>query len=108
MKLFGPVARALLWTLAAALLAVARLHPAIHHLILVLSAGMTGDRLRAYVAQSGALAPAVSVFLMVLQTFLPFPADPLIIANGAVFGVWEGLAVSVAGAVLSGCVAFSL
>jgi cysteine desulfurase family protein (TIGR01976 family) len=42
------------------------------------------------------------------MTFLPFPADPLILANGAVFGLWEGMLVSVAGAVLSGCVAFGL
>lgn len=108
MKLFAPILRSILWLLAAALLAVARLHPAIHHWLLVLSSGMTADRLRAYVAGWGALAPAASVALMVVLTFLPFPADPLIIANGAVFGVWEGLLVSVAGAVFSGAVAFGL
>lgn len=94
--------------LAAVLLAVARAHPAIHHAILVFSSGVTGDRLRAYVAGWGPWAPAASILVMVLQTFLPFPADPLIMANGAVFGLWEGVAVSVAGAVLSGCVAFGL
>jgi len=108
MKLFGPLIRTFLWMLAAVLLAVARAHPAIHHVLLVLSSGLTGDGLRSYVAHWGPWAPALSVLVMVLQTFLPFPADPLIIANGAVFGVWEGAAVSVGGAVLSGCVAFGL
>ncbi len=108
MKLFGPVVRAILWLLAAAVLTVARVHPAIHHFLLALSRGLTADQLRSYVAAWGPLAPAVSVAVMVVQTFLPFPADPLIVANGAVFGVWKGLAVSVAGALLSGAVAFGL
>ncbi len=108
MKLFGPVVRTVLWLLAAAALTVARAHPAIHHFLVVLSSGVTAERLRAYVAALGPLAPAVSIAVMVVQTFLPFPADPLIIANGAAFGVWEGLAVSVAGALLSGAVAFEL
>ncbi|HLW47995.1 MAG TPA: VTT domain-containing protein [bacterium] len=108
MRLFSPIIRILLWVVAAAALAVARAHPAIHHTILVISSGVTVDRLRAYVAAWGPWAPGVSIVIMVLQTFLPFPADPLIMANGVVFGVWEGLLVSVAGALLSGCVAFGL
>jgi uncharacterized membrane protein YdjX (TVP38/TMEM64 family) len=107
-RLFGPLTHALLWVVAAVVLVVARAHPAIHHAILVFSSGVTGDGLRAYVARWGLWAPVISVLIMVAQTFLPFPADPLIMANGAVFGVWEGLAVSIVGAVLSGCVAFGL
>jgi uncharacterized membrane protein YdjX (TVP38/TMEM64 family) len=108
MRLFSPVIRLLLWVLAAAALAVARAHPAIHRIILVISSGVTADHLRAYVAAWGPLAPAVSIVVMILATFLPFPADPLIMVNGAVFGIWEGLLVSIVGALLSGGVAFGL
>lgn len=108
MRLFWPIFRVLLWLIAAGALAAARLHPAIHHALLVISSGMTADRLRAYVAAWGPWAPGVSIAVMVVQTFLPLPADPLIIANGAAFGVWEGLLVSIAGALLSGAVAFGL
>jgi uncharacterized membrane protein YdjX (TVP38/TMEM64 family) len=108
MRLFGPIIRVLLWLIAAGILAVARLHPALHHALLVISSGVTADRLRAYVAGWGPWAPGVSIAVMVVQTFLPFPADPLIVANGAVFGVWKGLLVSIAGALLSGAVAFGL
>jgi uncharacterized membrane protein YdjX (TVP38/TMEM64 family) len=100
--------RAILWVAAAVALAIARLSPAIHHALLVLSGGLTAGHLRTYVASWGVLAPAVSIILMIVMTFLPFPAEPLILANGAVFGPWKGLFVSVAGAVLSGCVAFGL
>src|SRR5579859_4330425 len=108
MRLFGPILRVLLWLIAAGALAAARLHPALHHALLVISSGVTADRLRADVAAWGPWAPGVSVAIMVVLTFLPFPADPLIIANGAVFGVWQGLLVSLAGALLSGAVAFAL
>jgi uncharacterized membrane protein YdjX (TVP38/TMEM64 family) len=94
--------RALLWFAAAAALAIARVHPAIHHTLLELSAGLTAGHVRAYVASLGPAAPAASIFAMVLMTFLPFPANPLIMANGAAFGAWEGLLVSLAGALLSG------
>ncbi|MHB8732940.1 MAG: TVP38/TMEM64 family protein [bacterium] len=108
MRLFGPILRILLWLIAAGVLTVARLHPALHHALLVISSGVTADRLRADVAAWGPWAPGVSVAVMIVLTFLPFPADPLIIANGAVFGVWQGLLVSLAGALLSGAVAFGL
>jgi len=108
MILLVPIIRGLLWVVAALALVIARVHPAIHHAILVISSGVTIDRLRAYIAPWGAWAAGISVLIMVLQTFLPFPADALIIANGALFGVWEGLLVSVGGALLSGCVAFGL
>ena len=108
MRLAFPIIRALLWLLTAAGLAFARLYPPLHHGILVISSDLTVDRLRAMVASWGPSAPLLSIALMVVQTFLPFPSDPLIIANSIVFGPWKGLAVSVAGGVLSGCLAFGL
>ncbi len=108
MRISLPIIRTVLWLIAMLALAIARIHPAIHHAILVISSNLTIDRLRADIAPWGPWAVAISILAMVVMTFLPFPADPLILANGAAFGVWEGLAVSVAGAVLSGCVAFGL
>jgi uncharacterized membrane protein YdjX (TVP38/TMEM64 family) len=102
------VIRVVLWFTAAAALAVARVHPALHRALLDLSAGLTAGHVRAYVLSLGPAAPAASIFAMVVMTFLPFPANPLIMANGAAFGAWEGLFVSLAGALLSGCVAFGL
>jgi uncharacterized membrane protein YdjX (TVP38/TMEM64 family) len=100
--------KALLWVGAAVALAIARVHPAVHHALLTLSSGLTAGHVRAYVASLGPAAPAMSVLAMVVMTFLPFPANPLVMANGAAFGAWEGLLVSIAGAVLSGCLAFGL
>jgi uncharacterized membrane protein YdjX (TVP38/TMEM64 family) len=108
MRSLFPIIRPLLWLVAALTLAVTRIHPAIHHAILVVSSDLTVDRLRAEIAPWGPWAVGISVLAMVVMTFLPFPADPLIMANGAVFGMWKGLLVSAAGAVLSGCVAFGL
>jgi uncharacterized membrane protein YdjX (TVP38/TMEM64 family) len=108
MRLVGPLIRAVLWLIAAVILAVTRVSPALHHEWLVLSSGLTIGHLRAYVARWGPWAPGVSMLIMVIQTFLPFPSDPLIMANGAIFGFWGGLGVSVTGALLSGCLAFGL
>jgi uncharacterized membrane protein YdjX (TVP38/TMEM64 family) len=108
MRIALPIIHVLLWLLSAVGLAFARLSPPVQHAILVISSDLTVGRLRAVIASWGPWAPLLSIALMVLQTFLPFPADPLIIANGIAFGVWEGLAVSVVGAVLSGGVAFGL
>jgi uncharacterized membrane protein YdjX (TVP38/TMEM64 family) len=99
---------ALLWIHTVTALASAYVQPAFHHAQLELSSGMAAVHVRAFVASLGPAAPAVSVLAMVLMTFLPFPANPLVMANGAIFGTWEGLCVSVAGAVLSGCLAFGL
>ncbi len=100
--------RALLWMMAAVALLIARLEPAVHRFLLVISFNLTVDRVRESIAPWGPWAAVASTAIMVVQTFLPFPADLLIMANGAAFGFWEGLAVSLAGAVLSGCVAFGL
>ncbi len=69
---------------------------------------LTMDHVRVIVTRWGLWAPAASVLLMVAHTFAPFPADLLIVTNGAVFGFWEGLLVSVGGAVASACLAFAI
>ena len=108
MKLLLPIIRVVLWVFAALALTIVRLHPSIHHVLLVISSGITADRVRAEIAPWGPWAALASILIMVVLTVLPIPADPLILANGAVFGVWEGLLVSIVGALLSGCVAFGL
>ncbi len=45
---------------------------------------------------------------MVLHTILPFPAELLTAANGLLFGVWWGLAVSWIGAMAGACVGFGI
>ncbi|HLW59602.1 MAG TPA: VTT domain-containing protein [bacterium] len=103
-----PLVRFLLWMIAAVVIAIARVHPEIHRFLLVISSGLTVDRFRQIIAPWGPWAAGASILIMVVQTFLPLPADLLIMANGAAFGIWEGLVVSIIGAVLSGCVAFGL
>lgn len=45
---------------------------------------------------------------MVVHTVVPFPAELLTAANGAVFGFWGGLIVSWTGAMAAACVGFGL
>lgn len=89
MRILLPIVRLALWLLAAVALAVARAHPAIHHAILVISSGVTVDRLRADIAPWETWAALISILIMIVLTVLPVPADPLIMANGAVFGIWQ-------------------
>ncbi len=69
---------------------------------------LTIDHVRRAVAQWGLWAPVTSILITVMNTFLPFPTDPIIVANGAVFGFWKGLLVSVIGAMASACLAFGI
>jgi uncharacterized membrane protein YdjX (TVP38/TMEM64 family) len=64
--------------------------------------------LRAAIVAWGAWAPVASILLMVLHTIVPFPAELLTAANGAVFGFWGGLIVSWVGAMAAACVGFAL
>jgi uncharacterized membrane protein YdjX (TVP38/TMEM64 family) len=68
----------------------------------------SAEALEAAIRDLGAWAPAGSVALMVLHTFLPFPAELLAIANGLVFGFWLGLALTWGGAMLGALSAFAL
>ena len=59
-------------------------------------------------ARWGPWAPVASVLLMVLHTAVPFPAELLTAANGALFGFWGGLVVSWTGALAGASVGFGL
>lgn len=63
---------------------------------------------RDLIARWGPWAPGASVLLMIIHTFLPFPAEILIAANGALFGFWIGLVISWVGAMASACLPFGI
>jgi uncharacterized membrane protein YdjX (TVP38/TMEM64 family) len=56
----------------------------------------------------GAWGPLASVGLMVVHSFVPFPAEFLAVANGMVFGLWLGFLVTWTGAMLGALCAFAL
>ena len=65
------------------------------------------ETLRDYIAGYGALAPLVSALLMVLQSVIaPLPAFLITFANGLLFGVWWGAALSWSSAMLGAALCF--
>jgi uncharacterized membrane protein YdjX (TVP38/TMEM64 family) len=56
----------------------------------------------------GAWAPVASIALMILHSFLPFPAELIAIANGMLFGPIWGTLVTWVGAMLGAALAFVL
>jgi uncharacterized membrane protein YdjX (TVP38/TMEM64 family) len=66
------------------------------------------ERIREAILAGGAAAPLASMALMVIHSFVPFPAEMLAIANGMVFGLVLGTAVTWAGAMLGAIAAFGL
>ena len=62
---------------------------------------------RAYIAGYGALAPVISAILMVFQSVIaPLPAFLITFANGLLFGVWWGAALSWSSAMLGAALCF--
>jgi len=66
------------------------------------------DSIAAAVREAGVWGPAASMALMVLHSFLPFPAELLAVANGRIFGLPLGLLVTWAGAMLGAFAAYGL
>ena len=56
----------------------------------------------------GAWAPVASIALMILHSFVPFPAELIAIANGMLFGPVWGTLVTWIGAMLGAALAFAL
>src|ERR671919_2511923 len=56
----------------------------------------------------GAWAPAASIALMILHSFVPFPAELIAVANGMLFGPVWGTVVTWIGAMLGAALAFAL
>ena len=60
-----------------------------------------------WILSFGALSPVVYFFIVVGQVILsPIPAGPVTLAGSLVFGVWEGLALSLAGSVVGSVLVF--
>ncbi len=70
--------------------------------------GFVYDReaLRAWVANTGALAPAAFLLLLCLRPFTLFPALALAPVAAELFGVWQGTALKVLGETIGGLLAF--
>jgi uncharacterized membrane protein YdjX (TVP38/TMEM64 family) len=98
------------WWLAAGAVAVTSFmfSPGLRGLIVAGSRQVDASHLRAVIVAWGPWAPAASVALMLIHTVLPFPAELLTAANGAVFGFWGGLLVSWLGAMAGACVGFAI
>ncbi|MCE2394314.1 TVP38/TMEM64 family protein [Candidatus Poribacteria bacterium] len=63
--------------------------------------------MREYIAAYGPLAPVVSALLMILQSVAaPLPAFLITFANGLLFGVWWGAALSWSSAMLGAALCF--
>ncbi len=56
----------------------------------------------------GAWSVVASIVLMIVHSFVPFPAEFLAVANGMVFGTLGGIAVTWCGAMLGGFLAFGV
>jgi uncharacterized membrane protein YdjX (TVP38/TMEM64 family) len=56
----------------------------------------------------GAWAPVASIALMILHSFVPFPAELIAIANGMLFGPVWGTLLTWLGAMLGAALAFGL
>ena len=69
--------------------------------------GMDAAGIKDWLLSFGALSPVVYFLGMVAQVLLvPIPSAPVALAGSLVFGVWEGLALSLAGSVLGSVLVF--
>ena len=65
------------------------------------------ETVRTYIKSYGALAPVVSAILMIFQSVIaPLPAFLITFANGLLFGVWWGAALSWGSAMLGAALCF--
>ncbi len=70
--------------------------------------GLSVEDVVAKIESWGAWAVAGSLLLMVAHSFVPFPSEFVAIANGMVFGLGMGTAVTWAGAMLGAILSFAL
>lgn len=66
------------------------------------------EALEALIASWGPWGPVASMALMVLHSFVPFPAEILAVANGMLFGWLGGVAVTWTGGMLGALSAFAV
>lgn len=76
--------------------------------VALIAAGLDAESLEAFMRGLGAWGPIAIVALMVLHTFVPFPAELVALGAGALFGVAMGSALVWLGAMLGAALAFAL
>ena len=77
------------------------------YLLELIAAFQNVETAREYIASYGALAPVVSAVLMIFQSVIaPLPAFLITFANGLLFGVWWGAALSWSSAMLGATLCF--
>jgi uncharacterized membrane protein YdjX (TVP38/TMEM64 family) len=74
----------------------------------VVPSGLSADQVAARIRSWGGWGIAGSLVLMAAHSFVPFPAELVAIANGMVFGLVLGTAITWTGAMLGAVVAFAL
>lgn len=75
--------------------------------IAVFLGGLDAAEIRDWFLSFGPFAPVVYFLIMVAQVIVsPIPAGPVTLAGALVFGVWEGLALSMAGSVVGSVLVF--
>jgi uncharacterized membrane protein YdjX (TVP38/TMEM64 family) len=74
----------------------------------ILPFGLSADDVAAKIRSWGASGVIGSLLLMAVHSFVPFPAELVAIANGMVFGVVMGTAITWSGAMLGAMLAFAL
>ena len=65
-------------------------------------------RYEAMVEELGPWAPLLAIAAMIIVSFLPLPAETVAVANGMVFGRWEGFVLTWLGAMIAALIAFCL
>lgn len=73
-----------------------------------LVSGLSVESITELVRSWGAWGVAVIIGLMIVHSFIPFPAEVVAIAAGMCYGAFWGMVVTWAGAMLGACLAFCL
>ena len=111
-RLYAPVQKKryiiLIPVMLIGLIALGIYHKRVWEYLLELTAAFQSiETARAYIAGYGALAPIVSAILMIFQSVIaPLPAFLITFANGLLFGVWWGAALSWSSAMLGAALCF--
>jgi len=69
---------------------------------------LSPDEVAQIIRASGAWGVLVSLGLMIIHSFIPFPAEFVAIANGFIYGPFWGVVITWSGAMMGACVAFAL
>jgi uncharacterized membrane protein YdjX (TVP38/TMEM64 family) len=80
---------------------------ALFGLVEALGVPLLGDP-SGWLGRGGVVAAAVGVGLLVADVFLPVPSSLVMVTHGALFGIWAGTALSVAGSVGAAALGFAL